>query len=293
MRITLWGTRGSLASPVPETVRYGGNTACVEVRGADGTLLVLDAGTGIRRLGASVGSDVRRVDILLTHLHMDHIQGLGFFKPLEQPGQEVHIWGPPSTTLDLRDRLARYLSPPLFPVRLRDLPCRLTLHHVPLGRFAIGGLQITAGLVIHPGPTVGYRIAEGSLSMAYLPDHEPALGARRFPGQAVWTSGFELATGVDLLIHDAQYTAAQYADHVGWGHSALPHTLAFAAMAGVKHLVTFHHDPSHTDDMLDRMLEEGRSSGQYAFQLSAGAEGDTFQLGEPPAGGFSTTEGGV
>jgi phosphoribosyl 1,2-cyclic phosphodiesterase len=169
----------------------------------------------------------------------------------------------------------------------------LTLHHVPLGRFAIGGLQITAGLVIHPGPTVGYRIAEGSLSMAYLPDHEPALGARRFPGQAVWTSGFELATGVDLLIHDAQYTAAQYADHVGWGHSALPHTLAFAAMAGVKHLVTFHHDPSHTDDMLDRMLEEGRSSGQYAFQLSAGAEGDTFQLGEPPAGGFSTTEGEV
>jgi phosphoribosyl 1,2-cyclic phosphodiesterase len=134
MRITLWGTRGSLASPVPETVRYGGNTACVEVRGADGTLLVLDAGTGIRRLGASVGSDVRRVDILLTHLHMDHIQGLGFFKPLEQPGQEVHIWGPPSTTLDLRDRLARYLSPPLFPVRLRDLPCRLTLHHVPLAR---------------------------------------------------------------------------------------------------------------------------------------------------------------
>jgi phosphoribosyl 1,2-cyclic phosphodiesterase len=293
MRITLWGTRGSLASPGPETVRYGGNTACVEVQGADGTLLVLDAGTGIRRLGASVGSDVNRVDILLSHLHMDHIQGLGFFKPLEQPGREVHIWGPPSTTLDLRDRLARYLSPPLFPVRLRDLPCRLTLHDVPLGRFAIGGLQITAGLVIHPGPTVGYRIAEGALAMAYLPDHEPALGTRRFPGEAVWTSGLELAMGVDLLIHDAQYSAAQYADHVGWGHSALPHTLAFAAMAGVKRLVTFHHDPSHTDDMLDRMIEEGRSSGRYAFQLSAGVEGDTFQLGAPPAGGLSTTEGKI
>jgi phosphoribosyl 1,2-cyclic phosphodiesterase len=130
---------------------------------------------------------------------------------------------------------------------------------------------------------VGYRIAEGSLSMAYLPDHEPALGAHRFPGESDWTSGLELATGVDLLIHDAQYSAAEYADHVGWGHSALTHTLAFATVAGVKRLVTFHHDPSHTDDMLDRMVEEGRASGEYPFQLIAGVEGGTFQLGKPPA----------
>jgi phosphoribosyl 1,2-cyclic phosphodiesterase len=291
MRITLWGTRGSLASPGPETVRYGGNTACVEVCGDDGTLLVLDAGTGIRRLGAAVGPDVTHVDILLTHLHMDHIQGLGFFKPLERPGQEVHIWGPPSTTLDLRQRLARYLSPPLFPVRLRDLPCRLTLHDVPLERFAIGSLQITAALIIHPGPTVGYRITEGSQTLAYLPDHEPALGTRRFPGEAEWTSGLELATGVDLLIHDAQYSAAEYAEHVGWGHSALSHTLAFATVAGVKRLVTFHHDPSHTDDMLDSMIEEARSSGKYPFQLIAGIEGDTFQLGRAPGRDVETTKG--
>jgi phosphoribosyl 1,2-cyclic phosphodiesterase len=146
MKITLWGTRGSLGAPGPETVRYGGNTSCVEVE-SGGTRLILDAGTGIRRLGAGLGPEVGRVDVLLTHLHMDHIQGLGFFRPLDEPGQEVHLWGPPSTTLDLGARLSRYLSPPLFPVRLRELPCQLSLHHVPLGRFEIGGLRIDAALV--------------------------------------------------------------------------------------------------------------------------------------------------
>jgi phosphoribosyl 1,2-cyclic phosphodiesterase len=281
MKVTLWGTRGSLATPGPETVRYGGNTVCVEVRGDDGTLLVLDAGTGIRRLGATVGPEVARIDILLTHLHMDHIQGLGFFKPLDEPGREVHIWGPPSTTLDLRTRLARYLSPPLFPVGLRDLPCRLLLHDVPLGRFAIGGLQIMTALVIHPGPTVGYRISEGDMSLAYIPDHEPALGARHFPEGADWTSGLELAVGVDLLIHDAQYSAAEYLAHVGWGHSAIWHTSAFAAMAGVKRLIPFHHDPDHADLVLDRLLEEVRRTAALPFELIPGTEGTSFPLRKP------------
>ena len=145
----LWGTRGSIAAPGTETARYGGNTSCVEVRGSAGTLLVLDAGTGIRRLGAHLES-ARRVDVLLTHLHMDHIQGLGFFGPLDQPGREVHIWGPPSTTLDLGARLSRYLSPPLFPVRLRDLPCRLTLHDVPLERVRAAFYYVRSGRLVEP-----------------------------------------------------------------------------------------------------------------------------------------------
>src|SRR3990172_2880086 len=170
MRISLWGTRGSLPSAGPETVRYGGNTSCVELRDAAGALVVLDAGTGIRRL-----------DILLTHLHMDHIQGFGFFEPLFRPELEVHVWGPPSTTHDLRTRLTKYLSPPLFPVRLRDLPCRLHLHDVPMGSFMIASLEVHAALVFHPGPTVGYRFVERGHSLVYIPDHEPALGARDFP----------------------------------------------------------------------------------------------------------------
>ncbi len=272
MKVTLWGTRGSLPSAGPDTVRYGGNTSCVEVRCESRTCLILDAGTGIRRLGAAVEADLARVDILLTHLHMDHIQGLGFFDPLYRPNLDVHVWGPPSTTLHLRTRLARYLSPPLFPVNLRELPCNLALHDVPLGRFRIGGLEITAALICHPGPTVGYRIREGATSVAFLPDHEPALGARSFPGEPDWTSGFDLAEGADLLIHDAQYTKAEYLARIGWGHSSIPHAAAFATAARVRRFVTFHHDPSHEDATLDRLHEEARTAS-LRFDLIPGQEG--------------------
>ena len=278
MNVTLWGTRGSLATPGHQTERYGGNTSCVELRSAKGQLLVLDAGTGIRPLGAALGSKGGRVDILLTHLHMDHVQGLGFFDPLYLPDFEVHIWGPPSTTLDLRDRLSRYLSPPLFPVQMRDLPCQLSLHNAPLEEFEIGSLRIRASLVSHPGPTVGYRIGEESKAVAYLPDHEPALGCRLFPERADWTSGFDLAEGADLLIHDAQYTAAEYATHVGWGHSSIDHTLAFAAITGVRRLVTFHHDPQHDDATIDSLIREARRSGELPFDVIGGTEGASFEV---------------
>ena len=155
--------------------------------------------------------DKHRVDLLLSHLHMDHIQGLGFFAPLYDERMDVHIWGPSNQGLSLHARLGRYLSPPFFPVHLRDLACRLTVHEVPCGEFAIGPFRIDSALICHPGPTVGYRIECEGASLAYLPDHEPALGAREFPLGADWTSGFALARGVDLLIHDAQYSAAEYA----------------------------------------------------------------------------------
>lgn len=277
MRVTLWGTRGSLAAPGPETVRYGGNTACVEVRGKRNALLVLDAGTGIQRLGAMVRGGRGRIDLLLTHLHMDHIQGLGFFEPLYERGREIHIWGPPSPTLDLRTRLARYLSPPLFPVRLRDLPCRLTLHNVPPERFEVGGLEVEAALVCHPGSTVGYRISEGARSLAYLPDHEPALGLREFPGEPEWTSGFDLAAGADLLIHDAQYTTEEYQKRVGWGHSSMRDAIAFATVAGARRFVPFHHDPTHDDAMLD-CIDSVVRTGDLPFGFVAGTEGATFEV---------------
>jgi phosphoribosyl 1,2-cyclic phosphodiesterase len=277
MIVKLWGTRGSLASSGPDTVGYGGNTASAEIVSADGTILVLDAGTGIRRLGAAIDPSAERVDILLTHLHMDHIQGLGFFAPFFRPAGEVHVWGPASATMDLRTRLTRYLSPPLFPVRIRDLEARVILHDAPDEPVKIGGFAVVAQHVIHPGPTIGYRISADGASVAYLPDHEPALGARRFPEEPRWTSGFDLAYGVDLLIHDGQYSDDERAARVGWGHSSVTEAVAFAELAKAHRLVLFHHDPSHSDAMLDELTAQARA---YAARIEvvAGREGDRYDL---------------
>ena len=276
MKATLWGTRGSLASAGPDTIRYGGDTAAVEVRGPGGEILVLDAGSGIRPIGDHLAADVPRLDILLTHLHMDHIQGLGFFAPLFDPTVDVHIWGPGSTTLSLGKRLTRYLSPPLFPVLLRDLPS-MTLHEIhPPATFDIGSLSIQADLIVHPGPTLGYRIESADCVLAYLPDHEPALGVSGFLDHAAWTSGFDLARQADVLIHDAQYTDDEYRQRIGWGHSTFEHALDFAGLAGVKRLVTFHHDPGHSDDKLDGVLEEMRARGDLGFELIPGQVGLTL-----------------
>ena len=280
MLVTLKGTRGSIATPGPHYARYGGNTSCVEVRGREGGVLVLDAGTGIRQLGVSLPQSMRRVDVLLTHLHLDHILGLGFFEPLYRPDMEVHIWGPASSTQGLQTRLRRYLSPPLFPVRVGELPCKLHIHEVPRGDVDIGEFRVSSALVCHPGPTVGYRITEsGGRTVVYMPDHEPALGASNFPNlPREWTSGGTLAANADLLIHDSQYSAAEYPCHCGWGHSSLEDTLAFATLVDARRLVTFHHDPQHTDDDLDRLSAQAVAAAKPAFQVDVGIEGATFEL---------------
>lgn len=279
MKVRLWGTRGSLAAAGPDTARYGGNTSCVEVRGDQGGVLVLDAGTGIRPLGQSLPSDLRRVDILLTHLHMDHVQGLGFFAPLYDAAVEVHVWGPASTTASLRSRLMRYLSPPLFPVHLRDLPCKLSLHEVPCETVRIDEFVMSSALVCHPGPTVAYRIESGGASVAYIPDHEPALGVADFPDRADWTSGYAIAANADLLIHDGQYDPDEYPDHVGWGHCAADDAVKFAALAKVGQLVLFHHDPGRNDREIDRLLKHATEGRATPFAVVAAAEGMTFDLG--------------
>ena len=280
MDVTLWGTRGSLATPGPDTARYGGNTSCVSVRGPEGTVIVLDAGTGVRRMAAMIPDSMRRVDVLLTHLHMDHIQGLGFFAPLYRPDMEVHIWGPASTNLALQARLRRYLSPPLFPVGLREVPCRLHLHEVSDIEVDIGEFRVSSARVCHPGPTVGYRIRNGAGHvLVYLPDHEPALGVCVFPRlPRAWTSGGVLAENADLLIHDSQYSAHEYPGHVGWGHSSLRHVLNFGTLVEAKHLVPFHHDPGHSDVELDRLMAEAIEDTKPAYRVTPGREGLTFRF---------------
>lgn len=276
MKARLWGTRGSVASAGPQTARYGGNTACVEVRSDDGTLLVLDAGTGIQRLGNELETDLDRIDILLTHLHMDHIQGLGFFAPIFRRGCEIHVWGPPSPTQHLRARLTRYLSPPLFPIRLRDLRAEFEFHDAPQGQFTIGPFTVQADEVIHPGATLGFRVSENGHALAYLSDHEPALAADGNRGPA-WISGMGIARGADILIHDAQYTQAEREERLGWGHSSVPEAIEFAHTADVGQLVMFHHDPTRTDHQMDLLVAEAEGLAD-GLSVTAAREGDVLVL---------------
>jgi phosphoribosyl 1,2-cyclic phosphodiesterase len=258
MQARVWGCRGSLAAPGPETVRYGGNTSCVEVILASGHHLVLDAGTGMRPLGVSMdGGERHELHILLTHLHLDHLQGLGFFRPLFQPNMEVHLWGPASPVQSLEERIAIYLSPPLFPVHLSDIPARLVFHDEPHD-VTIGSAVVHAGSVVHQGPTVGYRIEENGRVLAYLPDHEPSLGVALEQWPADWMSGREVAHDADVLFHDAQYGDDEYPSHVGWGHSAVEHVMEFARRLDVGRLVLFHHDPYHTDEELEVLLADAK-----------------------------------
>jgi phosphoribosyl 1,2-cyclic phosphodiesterase len=244
VKVKIWGARGSVPSPGPETARYGGNTACLQVTLSDGTTIVLDAGSGIRGLGVAMADGGQRLNILLTHLHIDHILGLMFFAPLFRQSAEIAIWGPASASEPLLNRLARYLSAPLSPLEVGELPCSLSLREASLSEWRIGPATVRAAPVHHRGPTLGYRISEGGKSLCYLPDHEPALRS---------DSGLELAHGASLLVHDCQYTDEEYPGHTGWGHSSLSDALTFAQRAETERLLLFHHDPMHSDDFLDRM----------------------------------------
>ncbi|HSL16018.1 MAG TPA: MBL fold metallo-hydrolase [Actinomycetota bacterium] len=280
MRVTVWGCRGSIASPGADTVRYGGNTSCLEVRLSDGSLIVLDAGTGARPLGLALEENpVERIDLLLTHLHLDHIEGLGAFEPIWDRKTELHIWGPSSPVASLRERIAMYFSPPLFPVYLPDVLARVEFHDAPEGDWVLGDARVTSHQIMHQGSTVGYRIEDSGRTLAYLTDHEPALGGDLAEMSDEWISGYEIARGADVLVHDCQYTPEEYAERVGFGHSSTEHVAMFARRTDVGRLILFHHDPMHTDDELDAMRERVIDHfGVDGKRVALAADGMSFEV---------------
>jgi len=278
MKIKVWGCRGSLPSPGPENNKYGGNTSCVAVTKND-TLIILDGGSGIQRLGKIVTSEVKELHVLLTHLHIDHTMGLGFFQPMYNPNIQVHLWGPSTVIEPLLQRLRRYFSPPLFPVRLNELPLHPIIHEVGNSDFSIGDLQIKSTYICHPGPTLGYRITDGNSIFAYMPDHEPALGSAEFPNDTDWISGFEIAQNADLLFHDGQYTAEEYKSKIGWGHSSINDAIAFGGACEVKKLAIFHHDPLNSDDRLEEIYLEGLAQTNPKIEVILCREGEEFEFG--------------
>jgi phosphoribosyl 1,2-cyclic phosphodiesterase len=291
MRVKVWGARGSVPTPGPSTNRYGGNTSCLQVTLSDGRLLVLDAGSGIRNHGLRLAARARRIDILLTHLHLDHIQGLMFFAPLFRPDAEIVIWGPPAAET-LPERLARYLSPPLAPLHLRELPARISFRACPEGEWEIGPAQIQAASVTHPGPTFGYRISEGETSLCYIPDQELALERPFSARERQSLPGFDLAHGASLLVHDCQYTDDEYPNHIGWGHSRLGDVLAFAQLTEAQRLLLFHHDPLHDDEQLDRLHAEAlarwAAAGRSPHEVLMAAELQELELEDARPGVAAT-----
>ena len=290
MSLTLrfWGTRGSIPSPGISTVRYGGNTPCVELRTPDGWLVILDAGTGIRELGRTLleradGGAIKG-DIFLTHAHWDHIQGIPFFAPLFRKGNHFTIWGSRSLQTSI-DRVVRdQMSPVVFPVTFEELQARIDFQEIEDEHHARHGYDVSALPVRHPGGALGYRFTNGNAggrALVYVSDNELNPLAR-YDDRPDWRAEFvEFARGAAVLVHDTMYTTEEYDSFVGWGHSTYNDAVELALDAGVEQLVLFHHRPERTDDDVDRCLEGCRAlvaSRGSRLQVVAAAEGMTLTV---------------
>jgi len=241
--------------------RYGGNTSCIEVQSARGTLVVLDCGTGGHALGQqllSTGGKGLRGHILISHTHWDHIQGIPFFAPLFEPGNEWDIYGPKGLGQSLRETLAGQMEYTYFPVTLDQFEARVRYHDLVEGTFDIDDIRVSTHYLNHPALTLGYRLEADGATVVYSCDHEPhsqelATGHGPVTGQDLQHA--EFVAGADLLIHDAQYTAEEYPAKIGWGHSSVDYAVALGQHAGVKRVALTHHDPLRDDDALDHVIE--------------------------------------
>jgi phosphoribosyl 1,2-cyclic phosphodiesterase len=282
MRVTFWGTRGSVPTPGPATVRYGGNTSCVEVATAAGTCLILDSGTGIRELGLHLARQEEPISahLLLGHTHWDHISGFPFFSPAFEPGNRLSIYGAGDPERSLHDVLAGQMHSSYFPVPLSDLGADITFCELGEGRLRIDDATLQTHYLNHTSLCIGYRIEADGASVAYVTDHEPyAAAAEGLTGADLGLIDF--VRGVDLLIQDAQYTSEEYTARRGWGHGNTDYVVDIAVAAGVRRVALFHHEPTHTDADVDRMQAAGQARARgagSAVEVFGATEGAALAL---------------
>ena len=284
--VTFWGTRGSIPTPGPQTARYGGNTACVSVQSDDHRLVILDAGSGLRPLGHELMKQRKgslSTDILLSHTHWDHIQGLPFFKPLSSRDTSVCIYGAAQEGVALKEILGRQMDPMVFPVPLNALSASLMVVEIEQGEFEIEGFNICAFRLRHPGTTLGYRLVPASRGreIAYVTDNELGPGGN-YEVPADWRARMvEFVRGADTLVHDAMYLDQIIQARAGWGHSTPRQAVDLAREAECHRLILFHHEPEHDDAALDQLV---RDTVEYAgrtaprLQVEAAIEGMRFKL---------------
>lgn len=266
LRLTFWGTRGSIPTPGAQTVRYGGNTPCVEVRTEEGWLIILDAGTGIRALGRSLISRANGApidgDIFLSHGHWDHIQGLPFFGPIFQRGNHFTIWGAQAMKSKVERVVRDQMSPVVFPVSFEEIEASIDFRSVLEGAVEDRGYTVRAMEVRHPGGSMGYRFADRNgdgRALVYISDNELGTSSK-YDSPADWRNALvEFVRDAGVLVHDSMYTVEEYDHHRGWGHSTYHDVVALALDANVERLVLFHHKPERADDEVDRRVEECRA----------------------------------
>ncbi|MFM8470810.1 MAG: response regulator [Limisphaerales bacterium] len=300
--LRFWGVRGSIPTPGPNTVFYGGNTTCVELR-ADGQLIILDSGSGIRLLGQQLVEEFKdrslELTLLLTHTHWDHIQGFPFFAPAYIANNQVRIMGYEGYRKGLESTLAVQMESSYFPIGLRQLPSNISFVEQREMEFHVGPIRVRAIFANHPSICVGYRLDTSTGSIAFLPDHESYARMRLHP-RADGQKGqetldychaddqklIEFLGGVDLLLLDSQYDEAEYQTHVGWGHSCFEDSVATALAAGARHLVLLHHDPGHDDARISRMVGHARelvANRKGTLIVEAAREGMAVPLLKAPA----------
>lgn len=255
--VTFHGVRGSTPCCSPDLCEFGGNTSCVVVELEGHEPIIFDMGTGLRPYGIGHGDQPFEGSILLTHLHWDHVQGLPFFKPLHVEGSRLNIYGPPENDTSLGDLFNGLMCTPYFPIGCDNVMGDISFTDASNGRFQIGDAEVLVRPVPHTGVTNGYRVEIGGRKIAYISDHQQPIDDPTFVDEGV----LELADGVDLLIHDGQYTPEQFSQRALWGHSTMAYACEVARQAEAEALVLFHHDPDNTDARLEALVEETRRYG--------------------------------
>ena len=278
MRLSFHGVRGSTPCHGHDTERYGGNTSCVSLEAPGQVPVLFDLGTGLRYFGAESPANAPfRGIALVSHFHWDHVQGLPFFQPLLSAGAHLDVYGPRQDDgRSVAQVFTDIITPPVFPVTLQQLPASLGFHDIGDDDLVIDGWQVRSRFIPHNGPTLGFRVTWQGRSVAYLSDHQQPLD-----GSHAMTEGArQLADGVDVLIHDAQYTPAEFTERANWGHCTAEHALWVATEVGARQLVLFHFDPRRSDDELDRQVERLRSAGAArGIDVVAAAQGMSLDVG--------------
>jgi phosphoribosyl 1,2-cyclic phosphodiesterase len=252
MWLKFYGVRGSTPSVSEANSRYGGNTACVVLEEPGEDPIIFDMGTGLRIYGVVAPADgTFSGTALVTHLHWDHVQGLPFFPPIFHPGSHLTVFAPSQEPASLGETFERLMQPPFFPVKPHELGGSIDFRGIGAQTMSVGGRTVTARPVPHVGSTLGYRVQGLDGSVAYISDHQAPRDLA-----TVSPDVLELAHGVDVLIHDAQYTPAEFAIKATWGHCTTEYALLVAKAAQVRRLVMFHHDPTHSDTQIDRLYTD-------------------------------------